>query len=109
MRLLLVEDEEKVVHFVTLGLKAEKFSVDDTRDGRSGLAMALETPYDLLIVDLLLPELVRATTGYLLEGNENGFWRILLETRNRDLSRQSSALAPDRDSVHQGRPRAQAR
>jgi two-component system, OmpR family, copper resistance phosphate regulon response regulator CusR len=57
MRLLLVEDEEKVVRFVTLGLKAEKFAVDDTRDGRSGLAMALETPYDLLIVDLLLPEL----------------------------------------------------
>ena len=57
MRLLLVEDEEKVVRFVTLGLKAEKFAVDDTRDGRSGLAMALQTPYDLLIVDLLLPEL----------------------------------------------------
>jgi DNA-binding response OmpR family regulator len=57
MRLLLVEDEEKVVRFVTLGLKAERFAVDDTGDGRSGLAMALETPYDLLIVDLLLPEL----------------------------------------------------
>lgn len=57
MRLLLVEDEEKVVRFVTLGLKAEKFAVDDTRDGRSGLAMALQTPYDLLIVDLLLPEM----------------------------------------------------
>jgi DNA-binding response OmpR family regulator len=57
MRLLVVEDEEKVVRFVTLGLKAERFAVDDTRDGRSGLAMALETPYDLLIVDLLLPEL----------------------------------------------------
>ncbi len=57
MRLLLVEDEEKVVRFVTLGLKAERFAVDETRDGRTGLAMALETPYDLLIVDLMLPEL----------------------------------------------------
>jgi DNA-binding response OmpR family regulator len=55
MRLLVVEDEEKVVRFVTLGLKAEHFAVDHTKDGRTGLAMALETPYDLLIVDLLLP------------------------------------------------------
>ena len=57
MRLLVVEDEEKVVRFVTLGLKAERFAVDETRDGRTGLAMALETPYDLLIIDLMLPEL----------------------------------------------------
>jgi DNA-binding response OmpR family regulator len=57
MRLLVVEDEEKVARFVTLGLKAERFAVDETRDGRTGLEMALETPYDLLIVDLMLPEL----------------------------------------------------
>src|SRR6266481_8947807 len=57
MRLLIVEDEEKVVRFVTLGLKAEGFAVDHMRDGRSGLEMALETPYDLLIVDLMLPAL----------------------------------------------------
>jgi DNA-binding response OmpR family regulator len=57
MRLLVVEDEEKVVRFVTLGLKAEGFAVDDTRDGRTGLEMALATPYDLLIVDLMLPQL----------------------------------------------------
>ena len=57
MRLLLVEDEEKVVRFVTLGLRAERFAVDETRDGKTGLAMALETSYDLLIVDLMLPAL----------------------------------------------------
>ncbi len=57
MRLLVVEDEEKVVRFVTLGLKAERFAVDDARDGRIGLQMALETSYDLLIVDLMLPEI----------------------------------------------------
>src|ERR1700728_3665642 len=57
MRLLIVEDEEKVVRFVTLGLRAEKFAVDETSDGRTGLEMALATPYDLLIVDLMLPEL----------------------------------------------------
>ena len=57
MRLLVVEDEEKVTRFVTVGLKAEQFAVDETRDRRTGLEMALETPYDLLIVDLMLPGL----------------------------------------------------
>jgi DNA-binding response OmpR family regulator len=57
MRLLVVEDEENVVRFVTLGLKSERFAVDETRDGRTGLAMVWKTPYDLLIVDLMLPEL----------------------------------------------------
>ena len=48
MRVLLVEDEEKVVPFVTVGLKAAGFAVDGARDGRTGLEMAFETPYDLL-------------------------------------------------------------
>jgi DNA-binding response OmpR family regulator len=57
MRLLVVEDEEKVVRFVALGLRAERFAVDHARDGGTGLQMALDTSYDLLIVDLMLPEL----------------------------------------------------
>jgi DNA-binding response OmpR family regulator len=57
MRLLVVEDEEKVVRFVALGLRAERFAVDHARDGRTGLQMALGTSYDLLVVDLMLPEL----------------------------------------------------
>jgi two-component system copper resistance phosphate regulon response regulator CusR len=55
MRILLVEDEDKVARFVTLGLKAEKYAVDRARDGKTGLEYALLTPYDLLIVDLMLP------------------------------------------------------
>ena len=57
MRILLVEDEEKVARFVRVGLKAERFAVDSARDGRTGLQLALLNPYDLLIVDLMLPEL----------------------------------------------------
>jgi DNA-binding response OmpR family regulator len=57
MRILLVEDEEKVVRFLTLGLKAERFAIDVARDGQMGLDMALATRYDLLIVDLMLPGL----------------------------------------------------
>ncbi len=55
MRILLVEDEEKVTRFITLGLKAESFAVDSARDGKTGLQMATMNPYDLLVVDLMLP------------------------------------------------------
>jgi two-component system copper resistance phosphate regulon response regulator CusR len=57
MRILLVEDEEKVSRFVATGLKAEQFAVDTVRDGATGLQMALDNEYDLLIVDLMLPGL----------------------------------------------------
>ncbi|MGB8354009.1 MAG: response regulator transcription factor [Chthoniobacteraceae bacterium] len=57
MRILLVEDEDKVARFVTLGLKAERFAVDRAKDGREGLELAMASPYDLLIVDLMLPGL----------------------------------------------------
>ncbi len=57
MRILLVEDEAKVSRAVALGLKAEHYAVDTARDGRSGLELATVNPYDLLIVDLMLPEL----------------------------------------------------
>src|SRR3954470_10469148 len=55
MRILLVEDEEKVARFITVGLKAERFAVDSACDGKTGLQMATLNPYDLLIVDLMLP------------------------------------------------------
>lgn len=57
MRLLLIEDEEKVVNFVQRGLAAERFAVDVARDGATGLELAQSYHYDLIILDLLLPEL----------------------------------------------------
>jgi DNA-binding response OmpR family regulator len=57
MRILLVEDEEKVSRFVTLGLHAEQFVVDRASDGVTGYEMASGHPYDVIIVDLMLPRL----------------------------------------------------
>jgi len=57
MRILLVEDEAKVVRFVKRGLQAESFAVDSCSDGREGLQMALINSYDLIILDLTLPSL----------------------------------------------------
>jgi two-component system copper resistance phosphate regulon response regulator CusR len=55
MRVLLVEDEEKVTRFVARGLKAERYAVDVALDGRSGLDHVAAYSYDLIILDLNLP------------------------------------------------------
>jgi len=57
MRLLLIEDEKKVAEFVARGLKAERFAVDVAYDGQSGLNMATNCNYDLIVLDLMLPVL----------------------------------------------------
>jgi two-component system copper resistance phosphate regulon response regulator CusR len=57
MRILLVEDEPKVSGFVQRGLAAEHYAVDVIPDGRDGLEMAQTYPYDLIILDLMLPRM----------------------------------------------------
>lgn len=55
MRLLLVEDEEKVARFVARGLKAERYAVDVAANGNIGLDHVRAYDYDLIILDLNLP------------------------------------------------------
>jgi len=57
MRILLVEDEPKVSTFVARGLIAERFAVDISADGQSGLELATTYSYDLVILDLMLPKM----------------------------------------------------
>ena len=57
MRLLLIEDEEKVSRFIVKGLMAERFAVDVASEGDRGLELARTYNYDLIILDLMLPGL----------------------------------------------------
>lgn len=57
MRILLVEDDVKIASFVEKGLRAAGYAVDHVADGEAGLGMALNEPYDLAIIDLMLPKL----------------------------------------------------
>jgi DNA-binding response OmpR family regulator len=82
MRILLVEDEEKVIRFLTLGLKAERFGVDVASDGLIGLNMALATRYDLLIVDLMLPALTGTQLISRLRRHDTGVPIIVLTARD---------------------------
>jgi DNA-binding response OmpR family regulator len=57
MRILVIEDEPLILSFLSRGLAAEGFVVDGAGDGRAGLARALRETYDLVVLDLLLPQL----------------------------------------------------
>jgi two-component system OmpR family response regulator len=56
MRALIIEDDQTIADFVARGLREAGFAVDIAADGESGLALASEEPYDIAIVDLMLPK-----------------------------------------------------
>ena len=56
-RILIVEDEEKMARMVELELVHEGYEIDKTADGISGLSMAEENDYDLILLDIMLPGL----------------------------------------------------
>jgi two-component system copper resistance phosphate regulon response regulator CusR len=55
MRILVVEDENKVAELVARGLRADRCAVDTAGDGNTGWAFANTYDYDLVILDLMLP------------------------------------------------------
>jgi heavy metal response regulator len=55
MRALIVEDDQTIADFVGQGLREAGFAVDRAADGDEGLAAALNQPYDVAIVDVMLP------------------------------------------------------
>ena len=57
MRILLLEDEPKVSALVKRGLTAERYAVDVTADGLEALEHAQAYPYDLILLDLMVPRL----------------------------------------------------
>ncbi|HPA16275.1 MAG TPA: response regulator transcription factor [Verrucomicrobiae bacterium] len=57
MRILVVEDDLKIASFVVKGLKQAGFAVDHAGDGEQGLVLAETTPFDVAVVDLMLPRL----------------------------------------------------
>jgi heavy metal response regulator len=56
MRILVVEDEKKVASFIKRGLEEEEFAVDVAYDGDEGLYLAENNPYDVILMDLMLPK-----------------------------------------------------
>jgi DNA-binding response OmpR family regulator len=57
MKILLVEDEAKTLQLIKQGLEQHNIEVDIAYDGLMGLTLAQRNPYDLLITDIILPEI----------------------------------------------------
>jgi DNA-binding response OmpR family regulator len=56
-RILLIEDEKNLVRFIQLELEHEAFEVQTAYDGKTGLELALQDHWDLILLDIMLPEL----------------------------------------------------
>ena len=67
-KVLLIDDEPRILRFVARGLRAEGFAVDASASGAEGLRMALADHYDLVILDLLMPGLDGRTLLHRLMG-----------------------------------------
>jgi two-component system, OmpR family, copper resistance phosphate regulon response regulator CusR len=86
MRILVIEDETKTAKFLQKGLGENGFVVDVADDGLDGLHVALEVEFDLIILDVMIPN---------LDG-----WQVL--TRLRDAGRQTPVLIlTARDALHE--------
>jgi len=72
MRILLVEDEKRIADFVQRGLESAGYSIDLAEDGQSALDRMHAADYDLVILDLMLPD---------MDGLD-----VLAKTRNRKVS-----------------------
>ncbi|MCJ8167494.1 response regulator transcription factor [Pontibacter sp. E15-1] len=57
MKILLVEDEPKVASFIKKGLEEQTYEVDQAYDGTFGVRLALQHDYDLVILDVILPNI----------------------------------------------------
>ena len=82
MRILLVEDEPKVSGFVQRGLAAEHYAVDVVPDGRDGLEMSQTYPYDLIILDLMLPRMDGSQVLQRIRRNDTNVPVLVLTARD---------------------------
>lgn len=57
MRILVVEDERRIADFLTRGLQGAGYAVDAAPDGATALNLVHDTDYDLIILDIMLPDL----------------------------------------------------
>lgn len=57
MRILVVEDEQRIASYLKKGLELHAHTVDVVHDGEAGLDLALAEKYDVIVLDLMLPKL----------------------------------------------------
>lgn len=100
-RVLVVEDEQDILQLVSYNLKKEGYLVDEAGSGEEGLRMARERPYQLLVLDLMLPglsgmELCRALKR---DAGTAGVPIIMLTARSEEMDKVSGLEAGADDYI----------
>jgi len=80
VKILLVEDDVETADYVVRGLKSQAHEVDVAGDGAAGLLRATAEPWDLLIVDRMLPRLDGLALVQALRESNNGTAVLFLTT-----------------------------
>jgi len=91
MRILVVEDEHKIANAIKRGLEQETYAVDVVYTGTEGLDLAETEDYDLLILDLMLPEIDGITITKTLRSHKN-HTPILILTAKGNISEKVEGL-----------------
>ena len=82
MRILVVEDERKLAAVLQRGLREHGYAVDVAHDGEEGLALAEIEPYDLLVLDVLLPKIDGIALCEHLRARQNNVPILMLTARD---------------------------
>ena len=82
MRILVVEDERKISTYLKRGLEEQGYAVDAVFSGREALEWAEATSYDLIILDILLPEMDGLTVCRELRSRDNRTPILMLTARD---------------------------
>lgn len=85
MKILVIEDEHKIANSIKIGLLQEAFSVDLAFDGWQGFDLAASEHYDVIILDLMLPQLDGLTLCQKLRTEENIHTPILMLTARGEI------------------------
>jgi heavy metal response regulator len=95
MRILLVEDEKRLSHYIKKGLTEAGFAVDTAYDGEEGLYLAKEETYDVIILDVMLPKLGGVEICKQLRASQKNTPTLMLtarsETEDKVLGLESGA------------------
>lgn len=83
MRILLIEDEKKIASFIGRGLKEMHYAVDLAHNAEEGLYLTDINPYDLIILDVMLPDKNGIAVCKELRGKRNNTPILMLTARNR--------------------------
>ncbi|MDH3980109.1 MAG: response regulator transcription factor [Gammaproteobacteria bacterium] len=86
-RILVIEDNHDIAHLVELHLKDSCFEVELAADGRTGLELARNGAYDLIVLDIMLPELDGLEVCRQLRGAANQTPILMLTAKSAELDR----------------------